>query len=332
MLAILFFAAFVVARGVEPSILGWRAGIQRLIERIELTSAVLGQLSVAAGSLLALQLLISTLIESNLNVFYRIAIAPLSAGIVTLVMASATKPLPLPLVVALAALSGMMALAATVPTLLADHTRATGLVLGIAGTVALLGVLMRTLALYASIAALAGLFRATQWLATGVLLVELAACVIAGIWLAKRRWTGAAIVGGVLVVTALVWTWISLHAALSGSGFDILASKSLNALARNPRPLGSPFVILAQVALILLCAPVAAFLRHDRPYARSAIAFALLTFGGTDIPVLALGLTIAALLAPLAAAREKPSLPAPRSIKPADLARTMKSTPDAPSD
>ena len=57
----------------------------------------------------------------------------------------------------------------------------------------------------------------------------------------------------------------------------------------------------------LFAVPGTLFQRFDRPYARGAIALAILARTGTDIPVLALALLLGSLLAALAAARERPT-------------------------
>ena len=89
----------------------------------------------------------------------------------------------------------------------------------------------------------------------------------------------------VLLATTLFWAWLSTRAASLGSGWDVPAGKALNALARNPRPLLPPLLSLALVALLFIAAPIAALLRHDRPYARSAIAMPCMPTGKPRLPL-----------------------------------------------
>jgi hypothetical protein len=304
LLVALFLAAVLSGRVLAPALLGWRAGIERLIERSELVAAVLGQLAVVAGALMAIQLLIATLVESDLNVAFRLVAAPITAGVVTLVMAAATHELPTLLSLTLAVLTGVLALIASAPTLLRAHTRATGLVLLFGGLTAILQVVSRVLALWASQESSIGAFHAARSLSTVVLVLDLTALAAAGTWLAERRFKLA----GAVAFAALAASVGLAYAALRGAGWPggwlVFASQAMHGLARHPWPLVPPVVYFTVQVALLLGVVLSLSTRRAQPFARTAIALALLARPGTDIPVMALSLLLAALLGPLAAARE----------------------------
>jgi hypothetical protein len=304
-IVLVFFGAVVAGRAFEPALLGWRAGLERTIDWVDRGSALLGQLAVAGGCLLAIQLLIATLVENRLSVLYRLAIAPLSAALITLTMASATRELPLLLVIVLALLTGLMALIASLPTVLAAHTRAAGFVLGLAGITALLQILARLVAVWASHEVLTSVFRSAQVIATIVFVLHVALLFVAGAWLSGRHFRATTVVTAGLVAVSLFLALLAVHGAGSPGGWKVLANRAFAALARNPRPLLPDVVQYTLQALTLLMVPVTLLVRRDRPVTRSAIALVLLASGGTDLPVHALALGLATLAAPIAAARER---------------------------
>lgn len=306
-LLLLFWLAVIVGRVWAPSLLGWRAGIERLIVRSEQAAALLGQLSVLAGALIATQLLMATLVESKLSAVYRLCVAPITAGVVTLVMAAATHDLPMLLSLGLALASGLVALTAAVPTMLRSHTRATGLLLGLGALTVLLQVLGRALALWASQESSASVFRAARGLSTAVVVIDLLALGAAAFWLGGRRWKLLALVAAPAITLSALLAWVALGGGGSPGAWQALVSQAVRSLARHPWPLLPPFVhFMVQVALLLAVA-LCISARGTQPLARTAVALALLARPGTDIPVLALALLLAALLGPLAAVHEDPS-------------------------
>jgi hypothetical protein len=301
---VVFFLAVLLGRALEPALLGWRAGLEHLIERVELGTAILGQLAVAAGCLTAIQLLIATLVEHRLNVLYRLAIAPLTAALITLVMASATRELPLLLVMVLALLTGLMAALASIPTMIADHTRAAGFVLALGSFTALLQITARTVAVWASHEALTTLFRSAQALSTLVFALDVLVLGLVGVWLASRRYLLAgAIAAGLAIVSALL-ALAAVRGAGHIGGWSVLANKAFASLARHPWPFAPAALQYGVQAMLLLVVPVTLFVRRERRAAALVVALALLARGGTDLPLHALALGLAALAGPLAAARE----------------------------
>jgi hypothetical protein len=320
-IVVLFAVALISGRALEPALLGWRTGIEQWIDRCNVAAAYLGQLAVVSGGLLAVQLLIGILVESNLSMAYRLVAAPITAGIITLVMAASARDLPVLLLLALAILSGLMALLSSVPAVIVNHGRAAGLVLAIAGWNALLAVTARALAVWASDRALTSWFHAARVIATVSLVLDVIALAIAGFWLSERRWRIPALVGPVVLGGAVGLAAAAVRGTGAPEGWTVLASKAVTALVRHPWPLvpaGVGFAVELALVLMSLAMLVA---RRDQPYARSAIALALLARAGTDIPVLALALLLAALMGALAASRRpEPAVrsePAPRPSSPA---------------
>lgn len=306
-LVLLFFFALVSGRIVVPALLGWRSGLEHWITRSDNAAALLAQLAVVGGCLLAIQLLIATLVESNLSVAFRLVVAPTTAGVVTLVMASATRELPMLLVLGLAVLASFMALFASVPTALQDHTRAAGLVVGLAGLAALVAVAGRALAVWASHEALTRLFRVAQTLATVAWVLDLTTLVIAILWLAAAHKKLGFAVWLTVVAIGTGLAAVSLYLSPPTDSVLGLVVKAVQGFSRHPFPFVPQLLHVALGITLLLAVPVSLLARGDRPYAGSAIALALLARTGTDIPVLALALLLGSLLAALAAARELPA-------------------------
>lgn len=308
-LVLLFFAALLSGRIVVPALLGWRSGLELWIARSDNAAALFAQLAVVGGCLMAIQLLIAMLVESNLSVAFRLVAAPTTAGVVTLVMASATRELPMLLVLGLAVLSSFMALFSSVPAVLEKHTRAAGMVVGLAGLTALVSVTARALAVWASHEALTRLFRTAQILATVAWGLDLITLGIAVAWLAADRKRLSLAVWIPVGLSGIALSAISLYASPPPDSVLGLASKAVHAFLRHPYPFGPPVLHFALGVTLLFAVPATLFQRFDRPYARGAIALALLARTGTDIPVLALALLLGSLLAALAAARERPQIP-----------------------
>ncbi len=303
-LVLLFFAALIAGRVLSPAILGWRSGIELWIARVDTAAALLGQGAVVAGSLIAIQYLIATLVESQLSVAYRLVAAPLTAGVITLVMASSTRELPVLLALGLGILSSFIALSASVPAVITERTRALGLTVGLSGLAGLMTLTARALAVWASQEALTGLFRSAQVLATLSWAIELLAFGVAIAWLSDRRWPRAAAIWLPVFAVTLAVTLAARASQTPGSVLG-LVQKSLGTLVRHPWPLVPSALHFATATLWLVAIPTSLAFRTDRPLARAAIGFVLVSRAGVDIPVPALGLLLAALLAALAAARER---------------------------
>ncbi len=294
--------ASVVARGLSPALPGSRAGIAGWIRASDVVSSLLSQFLVLAGALLAFRLIIVTLRERDLGIVYRLVAVPAGAGVLTLIMASASQfQAPGPSL-GLAVASALVALAATPVVLASARSRALGIVLGVAGASALVHAVARVMAIRASDQALRSLFMTARAFVTVSLVLDVAVMVVVLLWLSASRRRLGAIVALVIVAVASLTAW----GALRGSGYDapfwqVIAARSLSALVRNPTPLVLPFVgYLVEVAAILVAAAVLLFPRRASAI-QGAMALALVARSSTDIPLLSLCLVLAALLGPLIA-------------------------------
>lgn len=301
-LAALALFASVVARGLTPALPGSRDGIAGLIHWSEVVASLASQCLVLGGALLSFRLIIVTLRERDLGIIYRLVAVPAGAGVLTLIMASAShyqEPGPS---LGLAVASAVLALGAMPLVLASSRTRALGFVLGLAGASAFVHVVARVMAIKASDQALPSLFMTARGLATASLVLDVAAMVVVMLWLsASRRRAGIGVAVGIAAVAGFV-AW----GAVRGSGSDVpfwqvLAARSLSGMVRSPTPLLLPFIRdFVEVAAALVAAAAVLFPRKASGI-QAAMAFALVARSSSDIPLLALCLVLAALLGPLIA-------------------------------
>ena len=304
--AIVLWLSTVVAHVLSPALPGWRAGIERTIITTDRIGAILSQVGVVAGCLLAFGLLIETLKDSRLSIGYRVGISPFVAAVITTAMAAATRPLPILLALVLSVLTAIIALTASVPTLMSEKTRGLGMVLGLAGIASVVNASARLLALRASQEALASLFDVARTLATIAMVLELGAWLIGMAWLSAKNVRRLAVFLGIAVFVAVA---VGLMAA-AGKSYDagpwtVLASRAVGELTRHPRPFG-PEMLRSVVELLELVGAATALASRSRGnVACTALGLALLARSATDIPILALGLCLAALAGPLARVEPK---------------------------
>jgi hypothetical protein len=322
LIVLAFLFAFVIGRLLAPALLGWRTGIERWIRQADVGSAVLGQLALVTGVVLAVHYMYVAVRSSELNIGFRLAIAPLTAGLVTLSFAAGARDLPLLLVVVMVVLATLLALSASISMLASAHTRAAGVVLGATAIAAFLELTARVLAVRASQDALTGMFRAAQILATLSFATEVVLLGVAAAWLASRRWIALAIIASSVWLFSGLLAWQAMvGSAYGASPTQVLLHRMLGELARNPWPLVPSWLYFTVEIAALLSVPIALFGRRTQPICRSAIALALLCRGDADLPLVALALGLSALVGAVASAREiPPPLPAlpplPPSIAP----------------
>jgi hypothetical protein len=311
LIVLLFFLSFVLGRLLAPALLGWRSGIEHWIRQADAGAAVLGQLALIAGVVFVVEHLYLAVRSSELNIGFRLAIAPLSAGIVTLALAAGVRDLPLLVVVVLVLLTTLLATSSSIVMLTSPRTRAAGAVLGATAFAAFLALIARVLAVRASQDALTGMFRAAQIITTVSFAIEVVVLGVAAAWLASRRWIVlGAVVGGICITSGVL-----ARAAIVGSNYgaapwQILVNRSVMELARNPWPLVPDWLYFALEVSALLAVPCVLFARRTQPVCRAAIALALLCRGDADLPIVALALALAALMGSVATAREAAASPA----------------------
>jgi hypothetical protein len=297
-LAILALLASLIGRGLAPALPGSKAGIAIWIMLGDRIAALLSQLLLVGGSMVLIRLLLVMLRDQRLSAVYRLLIVPAGAAVVALVVSSAAQSLEAEVSLGLAVCSASIAAAAAPLALRSPATRAVGLVLALAAVAALLHVLARLVAFRASDQALASLFMVARGISTAAFIFDAASLAAAGAWLAAPHWRRGAIAGGALIAVSAVLTWGALH----GSRFDaphwqVLAGRALGEMVRHPTPLVAPALRYLAEVCALIIAGIAALAPKRVPVITAALSLTLLARGSTDVPLLALVMTLAALLA-----------------------------------
>jgi hypothetical protein len=300
--ALLAVVTVIVARLVAPALPGSRAGITRWIVRADVLANFLSQIWVVLGVLIAFRLVVATLRDRTLRVGHRVLAAPAAAAALTLIMAAAERGLSPGLSLTLAVLTSLVALAAAPATLAKPSTRALGIVIAAAGLSAFLHLLCRVLAMRASDEALASLFHTAQGLATLGFLLNLGGAAVVAVWLGARRPRTVAVALVVLVAIAVLGSWGAMRGSGEGATlWQVLASRGLNELSRNPAPFVPAFLRHAEELWLLLVALAVLVPRRGPGLVQAGFALALVGQSSADVPAAALILLLAALLAPLAA-------------------------------
>ena len=315
-LAALSVLAALVARGIAPALPGSMTGIEHWIVASDRAAAFLSQLLVISGSMAALWLLLAILRDTRLGPVFRLWAAPVAAAVITLVLAAARGPIASKWTLGLGFCAAALAASAVRPALRRATTRAPGLVLALAATAALLQVVARLVAVHASEYALPTVFWIARLLASGALLLDATVLTIVVTWLGAGRWARVVAVAGIVLAVVILGSWGAVRGSqLSASLWQVLAARSLAELTRHPTPFVAPPVRFA-VELGVLATTAIALLSRRRGHAIHALmVFALVARGATDIPALALMLTLAALIAPLAAISHDPSWVGPVDSK-----------------
>lgn len=303
-LAIIFWIATCTAQVVAPALLGWKSGIGVWIARIEHAAALLSQLALVGGSTFAFWMLLMVLRESRIGIGFRIGAAPLAAAIITSAIAASTQHLAALLSLGLSLMVGFLALAAAWSTAQSTQSRGLGLALGLVGLGAGFATMSRLLALRASAEALTSMFLVSRTLATATHMLGIAAFVIGALWACHgRRTRGLFVVGIPILLGLFAATATHLSATSGGDSWLVLFGRFGFELGRNPFPLLPTFLRQTGDAMLLLGSGTVLLGGGRSALGRSALCLALLPRGGTDIPLLALALALASLLAPLCGAR-----------------------------
>ncbi len=301
--ALVFWLATCAAQVIAPALPGWKSGIGDWIARLDTTAAMLSQLALVAGCSFAFWMLIEVLREQRLGIGFRIGAAPLAAAVLTTAIAASTQHLAALLSLGLSLMVGFLALAAAWTTSRSTQTRGLGLALGLVGLGAGFATMSRLLALRASAEALTSMFAVSRALATATYVLCIIALVVGALWVSqKRRWSLALTLGAPIGLGALGALAAQLGQSASGDSVLVLLSRLVFELSRHPHPL-LPTVLQQVGDTMLLLGSGAALLGGSRSaLGRAALCLTLLPRAGTDIPLLALALGIASLVAPLCAA------------------------------
>ncbi len=291
--------ATVIGRGVAPAIPGLTVGIAPFITFSGRISAFVSQLVAAGGTAAAIRLASGALRLPKLDLGYRLVGLPGSAIVIALVMAAWARPLEPNLcrVMALAAIAA--ALAGSIASLRLRETRACGLVLGCASLSGFSHLMARELVSRAAERLDSTSLHWAVAVATLASLLDLGALALTWAYLAEGKSSKALrVVLGVLV-PALALGLFAAHGSAPGSGLmRVLAERTLSQLSRAPAaafPVATRFAI---TTALLITAGVCAFQRTDRGKVGVVMALSLLSLGAPDMPLPALWLIVAALLAP----------------------------------
>jgi hypothetical protein len=306
-LAMLALVSTLLGRALAPALPGSTTGLERWILASDRLAAYASQLLLISGAVAGLLLVLTTLRDARLGAAYRLTVAPAAASVVTLTLMASAGRLTWNWSLFLSVMSALVAVSAVPLTLRVPQTRTAGVVLALAAASSLLQTSARVLAQDAGDGAPPSLFTAARGLLTVAFVADAAAVCAAGVWLGLGRRPRATAVAGTI---ALGSTLLSLG-ALRGSRYgarlwEVLASRMLSELGRDPAPLVAPVLEHTVVVAAFGAAAVVLVSRRDGHALHAMVALALISGGATDIPLLALCLTLAGLLAPLVALSRVP--------------------------
>jgi hypothetical protein len=316
-IAVLLLLASVVGRSLAPALRGARAGIGRFIERTQFAGELLTQLAVFAAAMIAVRLAFATLRERRLGVVYRLVVLTASATIVTLVVASSARQLDLGLGITLGFSAGTLALVASVPAIRAPTTRAAGFVLALSAAATFAHLLAGFMAVRASERALMTLYWVARGVATLSFVLDVASLVVAGLWIAKKRWQRASIVGTVLIGGAFFLAWGAVHGSQYGAPlWQVLVARILAQVTPQPAPLVAT-LLRYWIEVLALFTAAAVLASRSRPAGLAAgVALAILARASGEIPALGLALALSALVAALTSVEDRSTPTAePRAAK-----------------
>lgn len=296
LVALLVLVSSLVGRAFAPALPGTLTGISGWIGFVHSLDSFLAQLFAVSGLFLVVRLVGVAVRSDDTDLLFKIVVLPMTALVGFVVISKMRVNYVEPassLVVSLA--SGCLALAATPRLLRSITTRAAGLALGITGLSSLLHAAGRMLALQANFSLEPARFTLARSVETigfvfGVLLLAVSAAWLYG----KTRRGIIKLVGLAGVVCVLSYT-AARGSAPNSATWEVLASRSIGHLLREPAPF-LPDFIRSTAALLKLGLGVA-MLATLRPAAtRVLLCLCLISSGATDFPLLALALVLAALL------------------------------------
>jgi hypothetical protein len=197
-------------------------------------------------------------------------------------------------VLAMALAAGAAALGAGAQLLRSATERALGLTLLGCGSAAIFSAGGRSLALRAGLEGDASYYLAARLAATVGFAAELAVLGLVLTWLYRSSSSGARLkAGGIIAVASLV-SVVSMSATHHDSGtLVVLVSRSVGELLRQPAPY-VPDLLRGWLELSALGVALWALLRSRPAPLVAAMGLCLVARGATDVPLLALALTVAA--------------------------------------
>jgi hypothetical protein len=291
--------ATIIGRGVAPAIPGLTVGIAPFIVLSGRIAAFLSQFVAAGGVAAAVRLAGGALRLPKLDLGFRLVALPASAIVIALVMAAWARPLEPELcrMMALAAIAA--SLAAAIASLRAIDTRAGGLVLGSASLSGLSHLIARELVSRAAERLDSGSLRWAVAVATLATLLDLLALGLALAYLGQRQLRKSIIRASIVIAPALIIGFFAAHGAAPGAGLlRVLVERVLAQLSRAPAAALPPAVRFAVTTALLIGAGLCVAKPSERSKVSVVLALSLLSLGAPDMPLPALWLVVAALLAP----------------------------------
>lgn len=312
---VLGFVAFVVEVLLLGGLRGSASGISAAIDALATLGAVLTQLLFVGGVILAVHLEL-TLLRSGAHWVLRALSVPITSVLCTFLMNAAVGELaPLPLVL-VSVLSSLLALAAGAARVIDEKTREAGAVLLAAAVSALLWAGARVSAWQTTTLEAPPFHSWAPWLASAGWLTSAALTLFAYLSLARAKGRiqrtpfGGALVVAVLCAGTLLAVFASWAAtrppSFDESSWEVFLTRSLQGLLRTPLP-ALPVSLVVLEHLLGLGAAAWAFAHRGLPATQRVVfAFCLLALRAPDTPLLALGLTLAALFG-AAPSRQQPA-------------------------
>ena len=291
--------ATLIGRGIAPAIPGLAVGIANFIVLSERVSAFLSQLVAAGGVAAAVRLGAAALRSPKLDLGYRLVALPGSAIVVALVMAAWARPLEPEMcrVMALAAIA--TALSGAVASLRVTETRASGLVLGSAGLSGLCHLLARELVARAAERLDSSSLHFAVPVATLATLLDLTALGLSLLYLGQGKRKAVAVTAACVLLPAIALGAFAAHGTAPGAGvLRVLAERALAQLSRAPSAAFPGALRFAITAALLATAGLCVLKPSARGKASIVLALSLLSLGAPDMPLPALWLIVATLLAP----------------------------------
>ncbi len=291
--------ATVVGRGVAPAIPGLAVGIASVIVQSGRVAAFLSQLVAAGGVAAAVRLGAAALRSARLDLGYRLIALPGGAIVVALVMAAWARPLEPDMCRTMALAAIATALAGAVANLRVSETRAAGLVLGSAGFSGLFHLLARELV---SRAAERLDNTSLHWavaVATLATLLDLIALGLTLTYLGRGKRRKVLLTVAYVLVPAFALGAFAAHGTAPGAGIvRVLAERTLAQLSRAPAAALPSALRFAITTALLTAAGLCVLKPGERSKTSVVLSLSLLSLGAPDMPLPALWLVVATLLAP----------------------------------
>jgi hypothetical protein len=310
--------ATIIGRGVAPAIPGLAVGIAPFIALSGRVAAFLSQLVAAGGVAAAVRLAGGALRLPKLDLGYRLIALPASAIVVALVMAAWARPLEPELCRMMALAAVAASLAAAIASLRSIDTRASGLVLGSASLSGLSHLAARELVSRAAERLDSSSLRWAIAVATLATFLDLLALGLALAYLGQKQLRKSALRVAIVVLPALLVGTFASHGSAPGAGLvRVLAERVLAQLSRAPAAALPPALRFAVTTALLIGAGLCVAKPSERSKTSVVLALCLLSLGAPDIPLPALWLVVASLLAPKQAEALPAQDPESRAAPPA---------------